>query len=145
MNEIGVGSMFPNAIDALDVRQLNALLREFSPKAAELRIEDVRAIARDDYLFVAREDSGDIVGMTTLIVYRKPTGLVGQVEDVIVTERCRGMHISRQLMGAVIETAKRLRLKHLALTSNPRRIAARSLYSSLGFEIKDTSCFVLKL
>lgn len=145
MTSIVVGPLVPNGIHNSDLGELNKLLREFSPAAQELRMEDVRAIAQDDFMFVARQDGQEIVGMTTLIVYRKPTGLVGVVEDVIVTERWRGKDVGKELMETLIRVAKSRKLKHLFLTSNQQRVAAHGLYRSLGFEVKDTTCFVLKL
>lgn len=146
MPSIEIWRLYEEEIGIAEVQELNALLKEFSPAAREMTLEAAKEIARNDRLFIAKDDTAKehpFVGMATLIIYRKPTGLVGMVEDVIVTEKWRGKSAGRKLMRALIAKAKEEGLKALALTSNPKRVAARALYQSLGFEIKDTTCFVL--
>lgn len=145
MDAIMVEALVPNGVKNADVPDVNRLLKEFSPDSTPLEFEKLRQICRDDFMFVARNAKNEIVGMTTLIIYRKPTGLVGLVEDVIVTEKCRGMGAGRKLMKLLIEVATHRQVESLELTSNPRRIAARALYKSLGFEARDTTCFELDL
>lgn len=145
MSEFEVEALTQESTFPSDLKQVNALLREFSPESKELRAAQLAAIVSDDFLFVARNERGQIIGMATLLVFRKPTGFAGQVEDVIVNSNYRGKGIGRELMIAMIKMAKILNLKYLSLTSNERRIAAHGLYKSLGFNIKETTFFRLML
>lgn len=126
------------------VEDINKLLAELSQNAKDAKIEDIIAVACADYLFIAT-DNGRIVGMATLIAFQKPTGLVGQVEDVVVSSDYRGLGIGRDLMNTLIETAKARNLRSLQLTSNSCRVAAHGLYHSLGFVVKETTNFHLPL
>lgn len=127
-----------------DVENINKLLVELSQNAKQVEMEDVVSIARDNHLFIAT-DGGSIVGIATLITFQKLTGLVGDVEDVVVSNVYRGAGIGKKLMNILIETARAKNLQSLQLTSNSRRVAAHGLYHSLGFVIKDTTCFRLQL
>ena len=49
--------------------------------------------------FLAAVDNEDhIVGCATLCEFVSPTGRKASVEDVVVSAKCRGQHIGRQLM-----------------------------------------------
>lgn len=92
------------------------------------------------------EMDGEVAGFASLITYRVPTrGIVGRIEDVIVDEKFRGQGLGRGIMEELIKIAKEKNIALIDLTSNPKRIAARKLYESLGFEIYDTGVFRLKL
>jgi ribosomal protein S18 acetylase RimI-like enzyme len=145
MSPIAVARLAPDAITDHDVAAVNRLLQEFRPGVRTLDAAELRAVAEDVFLFVARQQDGRAVGMATLVVFRKPIGFCGRVEDVIVTAECRGLGAGRLLMRELIKAARALKLDYLDLTSNPRRTAARSLYQSLGFVIRDTNAFRLAL
>jgi len=145
MSSIAVAPLESNAVTDRDVAAVNALVQEFRPGARPLSHADLRVIATDTVLFIARNDDGRAVGMATLVVYRQTTALSGRVEDVIVTADYRGRGVGRLLMDALIKAARTRRLDHLNLTSNPRRIAAHGLYRSLGFQTRDTTVFRLTL
>lgn len=128
-----------------DRQQINALLAEFSPRSTPLSLAELYDIIRNSFLFVARNENEQIVGMATLAVYRKPTGKVGIVEDVVVAAAHRGQGLGRQLMARVLHEAAVQRLRHLELTSHASREAAHGLYRSLGFAERDTTVFRLAL
>ncbi len=48
-------------------------------------------------------------------------------------------------MEDLIDIAKQEKIKVLNLTSNPKRVPARKLYESLGFELSETGVFWIKL
>lgn len=91
------------------------------------------------------ETEGRVVGFGMLVMYYLPTaGMVGKIEDIIVDEKMRGQGLGRQIVQRLIEIAKENKLEKIMLTSSPRREAARSLYASLGFKMKDTHVFILE-
>lgn len=97
-------------------------------------------------LFGARNtDSGELVGTLTLAFFRIPTGLQARIEDVVVDESARGEGVGRRLTDAAIERAQRAGAKAVGLTSRPSREAANALYTSMGFQQRETNVYQLKL
>lgn len=134
----------PELCEALQglVPQLSA--RKFPPTPEELN-----ALLRSEAstLLVAREPAeGDpIVGVLCLAVYRVPTGVRSIIEDVIVDETMRRRGIGEALMRRAIELAREAGAESVALTSNPQREAANSLYRSMGFELRKTNPYIYRL
>ena len=96
--------------------------------------------------FGARDsENGSLVGTLTLAFFRIPTGLQARIEDVIVDEAGRGKGVGRNLTNAAIERARTAGAKAVGLTSRPARAAANALYSSMGFERRETNVYRLKL
>jgi ribosomal protein S18 acetylase RimI-like enzyme len=67
------------------------------------------------------------------------------IEDVVVDERVRRQGIGRKLTEAAIAWAKEIGADTIDLTSRPEREEAHGLYTSLGFEIRDTGTYRLDL
>ena len=91
--------------------------------------------------FLARDDQGAIVGVSSLAVFPIPTGRRAWIEDVIVDEASSGQGIGRQLTEAMIDRAKELGCTIVDLTSRPSREAANHLYRKVGFEPRDTNVY----
>jgi ribosomal protein S18 acetylase RimI-like enzyme len=91
--------------------------------------------------FVARDDDGAIVGVSTLAVFPIPTARRAWIEDVIVDEARNGQGIGRQLIDAMVARARGLGCATVDLTSRPSREAANHLYQSAGFELRDTNVY----
>ena len=97
-------------------------------------------------LYIARDtDSGAVVGTLTLAFFRIPTGLQARIEDVVVDEVARGRGVGEQLTNAAIDRARSAGAKAVGLTSRPAREAANRLYLRMGFEVRDTNVYRLKL
>ena len=87
-----------------------------------------------------------ILGVATLCVYESPTGRKASVEDVVVSQACRGQHIGKRLMEHIITFARtNLADIDLCLTSRPHRVAANNLYRSLGFQPKETNVYKMPI
>lgn len=95
------------------------------------------------HIFVAEHEE-DIVGMLSLVIVDIPTGRKAWIEDVVVDEAARGLHIGQALVKRAKEEAITLGAKKIYLTSNPSRKAAHALYSKCGFEEYDTTVFRMK-
>jgi ribosomal protein S18 acetylase RimI-like enzyme len=91
--------------------------------------------------FVARDDNGTIVGVSTLAVFPIPTGHRAWVEDVIVDEGSGGQGIGQQLTEAMLARARELGCVTVDLTSRPSREAANRLYARVGFERRETNVY----
>ena len=97
-------------------------------------------------LVVAKDsDTATIVGSLTLAFYRIPTGLQARIEDVIVDSESRGKGIGALLTETALEKARAAGAKAVGLTSRPAREAANRLYTSLGFERRDTNVYTFTL
>ena len=91
--------------------------------------------------FVARDDDGTIVGVSTLAVFRIPTGLRAWIEDVIIDEAARGQGVGEALTRAMLDRARELGCATVDLTSRPSREAANRLYQRVGFEQRETNVY----
>lgn len=92
------------------------------------------------------EESGKVVGFGSLIIHQVPSkGMVARIEDIIVDQSQRGKGFGRKIMEELIKIAKKKKIKSVNLTSNPKRIEARNLYKSMGFELYETGVFKLEL
>ena len=97
-------------------------------------------------LFIARDTSTqEIVGTLTLAFFRIPTGLQARIEDVVVDEVARGKGVGEHLTNAAIDRSREAGAKAVGLTSRPSREAANRLYLRMGFEVRETNVYRLKL
>ena len=126
--------------------RLQALLDQLTPAPIPFTEEMLRAVIDDPsshlYLYLHEEQ---VVGMTTLGIYYSPTGSKGWIEDVVGDDRVRGLGYGKALVEHVLTEAHRLGVRQLMLTSNPLRVAANQLYQQLGFDRKETNCYLMRL
>ena len=125
---------------------LEKLLPQLSTSATTQSTEHIEELLHNDntHLFVAKIES-KIVGMLSLVVVDIPTGRKAWIEDVVVDEAARGLHIGHALVEKAKEVAAELGAKKIYLTSNPSRKAAHALYKKCGFEEYDTSVFRINI
>ena len=109
-----------------------------APDAAALT-EIVESPTTDQ--FVARDGDGRIVGVSTLAVFRIPTGPRAWIEDVIVDEAAAGQGIGGLLTRAMVDRARERGCITVDLTSRPSRAAANRLYQREGFELRETNVY----
>jgi GNAT superfamily N-acetyltransferase len=124
--------------------ELHAARHEFLPIFTQ---DDIRAHARDNKFFVARESAtGEIVGMATLVTSTYFGRKKGAVEEVVVSEAHQRKGNARSIMEELLRAAKESQLRGLHLTSADIRHAAQRLYLALGFKDKGaTRSFILPL
>ncbi|GJJ77688.1 hypothetical protein EMPS_10047 [Entomortierella parvispora] len=83
-----------------------------------------------------------IVGCLTLITLKLLMNSRAHIEDLVVLNDCRGLGLGRALMQRALNEAVQVHhCKMVDLTSKPDRIQARTLYESLGFQLRDTGAF----
>lgn len=134
--------------DDIVLNDINALLWDLrtdqnEPTGGE---EDLKTIVSNpNVIFVAAKDKRNVIGMGTIYLMHKFGKISGSVEDVVVSERYRGQGLGQKIMETLITEAKKAGANQLYLTSKPDRIAAHKLYEKVGFKIKDTDVFQLKL
>lgn len=132
-----------HADDAVTER-ISALLNSLRQASVPLEHSQLQELLTKDsfHLFVAEDEEGVIIGMLTLTSCSTLAGDRLWIEDVIVDESRRGHGTGRALLREAISYARNtLKAASIALTSNPSRTAARSLYRSEGFEEYNTGVF----
>lgn len=129
-----------------DVQAITSLLAQLSSSAPGFSQASLEAMLADPSttIFAARAD-GEMVGMTTVIVFRVATGMRAFIDDVVVREACRQRRFGEALVRAAIDHAASLGVEKIDLTSRPSREAANRLYQRLGFEQRQTNIYRLNL
>ena len=139
-------------VDAATPELLEAMQRLVPQLSASARLPDMQALedlVRDQSskLIIVREpdESGRIIAMGTLGVYRAPTGVRAVIEDVVVDEAYRGQGLGEALVRRLLEIARAQGAPGATLTSNPRRVAANRLYVRMGFRRRRTNSYFYSL
>jgi ribosomal protein S18 acetylase RimI-like enzyme len=133
-----VTTLTPAIVDAVE-RLVPQLSRSNPPPALGELGEIVESPATD--LFIALDDRGTIVGISTLAHFRIPTGQRAWIEDVVVDEAARGQGVGEALSNAMLDRARELGCITVDLTSRPSREAANRLYARLGFTQRETDVY----
>lgn len=91
------------------------------------------------------EERGRLLGMGW--IFPRQTILRHQaiVEDMIVDESQRGKGLGEKILKDLIKWAKRQEIEVIELTTNPKRLAANSLYKKVGFKLHETNHYLLNL
>ena len=128
-----------------DLADLDALMHELS--VTSFCNEGLLNNALNDmnvHVYVIR-DCGHILATGTLCIKHTLEFTIADIESVVVSSKCRSRGYGKELMIAMVETAKKMNVHHMQLTSNPARVAANQLYQVLGFERYETNCYKLLL
>ncbi len=137
------------------MRRLIGQLSSSSPPPTRAELSEVIA-SEATTLFLAcqrsreiseqpRKSGAEVVGALTLVVFRIPTGVRARIEDVVVDESARGRRIGEQLSLAALQKARDLGALNADLTSRPSRVAANRLYRRMGFKLRESNVYRLKL
>lgn len=122
---------------------IERLLPQLNEARTPPTLDQLAQTVRDQTVLVARaEESGQIIGTLTLVLYRVASGLKGRIEDVIVDEAVRGQGVGEALAREGMARASDARVLMLELTSMPYRETANRLYKRLGFVRKPTNVYV---
>jgi len=107
--------------------------------------EDIAEIieAENSFIFLAKEK--EIIGILTLIIYKIPTGKKAWIEDVVVDSKIRGKGTGRLLVEHAIQFTKEKGISKIDLTSSPSRVAANILYRKMGFDLRDSNVYRLRI
>lgn len=133
-----VKSINPELIQA--IQNLFPQLTQFSPIPDEEAIQKM-INSQASSLWIARNESGQIIGMLSLAIYRTTTGVHAWIEDVVVDQKARRQGVAGRLTQAAVEFAQQNEAKAVSLTSRPERVVANQLYQKLGFELVNTNLY----
>lgn len=133
----------PAEVDDGLVDAFTRLIPQLSSSAPPLTTDQLRQLVRSEasHVLVARDDSGDVVGSLTLVVFAIPTGVRAWIEDVVVDQAARGQGVGEALNRFAIDLAERLGCRTIDLTSRPSREAANALYRKIGFVERETNVY----
>jgi len=95
-------------------------------------------------LLIARDGSA-IVGTATVIVYTSTAWTKARIEDVVVDHAARGKGLGRALVEACIEVARGKGCTIVELQSKRSRVEANRLYLEMGFELRDSNFYRMRL
>jgi ribosomal protein S18 acetylase RimI-like enzyme len=129
------------------LQSINELLPQLSSSAQVISMDRLSELVESDntIIFIGTDESGQILGMLSLIVMKIPTGNKAWIEDVVVDQSARGKGMGKALMNHTLEKAKELAVKSVDLTSRPSREKANMLYQSLGYQIRETNVYRHKI
>ncbi len=96
-------------------------------------------------LFISCKINNLIVGTALLSTYKVISGYRGMVDDVVVDASHRGKGIGRKLMQKLLEEGKKIGLDEILLFTGHHRTPAIALYTSLGFHLRKSGIYNLKL
>lgn len=124
--------------------QITELYKQLNDKIKQCPLHQI--LQEDNHvIFVVCRIENQIVGIALLATYKVISGHRGMVEDVVVDTAHRGKGIGRKLMEKLLEEAKHRNLNSVLLFSGHHRKAAIGLYKSLGFTLRDSGLYNLKL
>jgi len=131
-----------NEVTSEVTQAFGRLLPQLSPNAPPLDAAGLADIvsAPASTMLIARAD-GRIVGTTTLIVFRIPTGIRAWIEDVVVDESARGRGVGEALTREALRIAGQAGARTVDLTTRPSREAAGRLYERVGFARRDSRLY----
>lgn len=91
------------------------------------------------------ETEGEIIGMTSLHYFNSLAKKSVWIEDVVIHPKHQGKGLGKKIVKHVVSEAKKKGVKHVDLTSNPKRVAANHFYRKLKFEPRETNVYRLKV
>ena len=119
------------------------LIPQLSSSSSPPTGEALQRIIESDsaQILIAENETGEILGTMTIIIFQIPTGIRAWIEDVVVDSSVRGKGIGKKLNLAALELAKQAGAKTVDLTSRPARQEANQLYRSIGFVERETNVY----
>jgi len=91
------------------------------------------------------EDGGKLIGIGWIFPRQTMLRKQAVVEDMIVDDKYRGKGLGEKILKDLIGWAKEQEIEVIELTTNPKRIAANSLYKKVGFKLHETNHYLLNL
>lgn len=120
-------------------RLLSQLVTSKSIILSEVQLKEIISSASSEIFLMYR--GHEIIGMFTIANYLTPTGYKYWLEDVVVDNRYRGQLLGKRMVEEAIRLVEERGKSTFMLTSKPARVVANKLYSSLGFEKKETNVY----
>jgi ribosomal protein S18 acetylase RimI-like enzyme len=88
----------------------------------------------ENVIYAVRDESGQIIGFSWIVLFDPGTGLEGEVAEVYVAAEHRGRGVGELLMEQAVSLFKERRVTLGYVWTRPDNEAAVRLYRSAGFE-----------
>lgn len=124
--------------------QIALLYRQLNADIIQRPLKEIMHTNNNVLVFVC-EINEVIVGTALLSMYKVISGYRGMVDDVIVDSKHRGKGIGRKLMERLLDEGKKMGLDEILLFTGHHRAPAIGLYKSLGFELRNSGLYNLRL
>lgn len=125
-----------------DINRVNGQLHEGRVGT----LEDLQALlANENNTMIVAKDGEKIIGIATLYIFPKIGKRGAYIEDVVVDSAYRGQGLGEKIVREIIAVAREKKADSVYLTSRPVHAAAHKLYTKVGFGIKETTVFTMKL
>ncbi len=124
--------------------QINELYKQLNATIEQRPLHQILQEDNHVVVVICKEDR-NIIGIALLAMYKVISGYRGMVEDVVVDTEQRGKGIGRKLMEKLLEEAKNRDLDEILLFTGHHRTPALKLYKSLGFTLRESGLYNLKL
>ena len=129
-----------------NLQEINDLMEALSPGTKKINSTRFAELINNPFFeLYLLELEGRIAGMVSLHYMETLSKKSAWVEDVVVHPKHQGKGLGKKIMKHVISEAKKKGVKHIDLTSNPRRVAANHFYRKLRFEPRETNVYRLKV
>lgn len=123
-------------------KQVQELFNQLNSNIKQRSLDEVLE-ASNNMVFAVYKEDDQILGMATMATYNAISGHKGMIEDVVVDGGQRGKGLGRKLMEKLLAEGKKMELDEILLFSGHHRTAAIKLYTSLGFQLKDSGLYRL--
>lgn len=124
--------------------QISELYEQLNPDIHQRPLHQILEDGNQVIVAVCKEEE-KVIGIALMATYKVISGHRGTVEDVVVDKSQRGKGIGRQLMEKLLDEAKEQGLDEILLFSGHHRKPAIELYKSLGFTLRNSGLYNLKL
>ena len=124
-------------------QQISDLFKQLSPKKVQQSLEEILDENNSITLVYGCKDE-NIIGIASMCTYKVISGKKAWIEDVVVNSKYRGKGLGRKLMKKLIEIGEKQNLTEILLFTENHRKAAISLYTDLGFRIKESNIYSKK-
>ncbi|MBI2552454.1 GNAT family N-acetyltransferase [Candidatus Uhrbacteria bacterium] len=126
-----------------DVVRVRELVAQLDPTAVVDEQSLYKAML-DGYVSMVYE--GDkLMGMGWIFPRQTMLRRQAVVEDMIVDPAQRGKGLGEKILHDLLRWAKAQGVEMVELTTNPKRVAANSLYQKVGFKLHETNHYLLDL
>lgn len=124
--------------------QISQLYKQLGGEKKQTPLKEV--LEEGNHITLAYCEYNDqIIGIASMCTYAVISGKKGWIEDVVVDEQFRGQGIGRKLMEKLLEEGKKKNLTEILLFTEAHRIPAINLYTDLGFKLKESRIYTLKM
>ncbi len=126
-----------------DLETLRKLVHQLDPSAVVSEQSLYKAMLNGFISTVY--DGGRLVGMGWIFPRQTLLRKQAVVEDMIVDDSERGKGLGKKILLDLLAWAKSEGVEVVELTTNPKRVAANSLYQKVGFKLHVTNHYLLDL